>query len=98
MNIAVVVSAMGGKPKTTDLLLDSVRAASTRNSELVEEKLNYILYKHDTCLQTLIDQQQLSSDTAETLKTVIRKDVEDIKDILKTVALMKWKELRLRWV
>lgn len=95
MNIAVVVSAMGGKPKTTDLLLDSVTAASTRNSELVEEKLNYILYKHDICLQTLIEQQQLSSDTAEALKTVIRKDVEDIKDILKTVALMKWKADRI---
>ena len=37
LHLAVVVSAMGGKPKTTDLLLQTVQDAAIRNSEAVED-------------------------------------------------------------
>eukprot|EP00980_Cylindrotheca_fusiformis_P000422 scaffold102_cov103-Cylindrotheca_fusiformis.AAC.4 len=65
--ICVVVSAMGGKPKVTDLLLQSVQAAAQRDTDGVEDVLSMI----------------------------IRSDLNDIRDILKTVALMKWQAQRI---
>ena len=44
-DFAIVVSAMGGKPKTTDLLLGLVEAASTRDDETVALNLNLIKEK-----------------------------------------------------
>lgn len=101
IRLAAVVSAMGGKPKTTDLLLDSIKAAAERNQEQVEEKLSYILHKHTTCLGSLFpgdnDNDNDNHDNIERnrLLQVIRKDIEDIRDILKTVALMKWQAERI---
>jgi aspartokinase/homoserine dehydrogenase 1 len=99
VHLAVVVSAMGGKPKTTDLLLDSVKAAAERNSEAVEEKLAFILQKHQACLASLFAEDEHGGDKddgeCERLMTIIQKDVEDIRDILKTVFLMKWQAARI---
>jgi aspartokinase/homoserine dehydrogenase 1 len=87
-NLAVVVSAMGGKPKVTDLLLDAVTAAANRDENGVNSKLETILTKHFNCLDTLkIESQQL--------KENLQNDISDIRDILKTVALMKWKATRI---
>ena len=98
-HLAIVVSAMGGKPKTTDLLLDSVSAAATRDSSLVSSKLDYILIKHDSCLDALLNMQhcvpQITMEQCQMLKEVIRKDIRDIEDILKTVSLMKWQAERI---
>jgi aspartokinase/homoserine dehydrogenase 1 len=88
--IAVVVSAMGGKPKTTDLLLESVEAAARRDQEEVEGKLQFVLEKHSTCLHDLFDE-----DDKNELLEVVTKDLSDIKDILKTVSLMKWQASRI---
>ena len=92
-NLAVVVSAMGGKPKTTDLLLDSVKLAALRDSETVEKSLAMVLAKHETCLQTLFARDNPAD--GERLLSMIRKDIEDIQDILKTVSLMKWQAQRI---
>jgi len=89
--LAVVVSAMGGKPKTTDLLLKSVEAAARRDDEEVERVLKFVLDKHMTCLKDLFDNDQ---DQKELLQ-VVEKDLEDIHDILKTVSLMKWQASRI---
>jgi len=90
-NLAVVVSAMGGKPKVTDLLLDSVDAAANRDDGMVNEKLNFILEKHSNCLDAL----QIDAAKSQALKENIKNDIDQIRDILKTVALMKWKASRI---
>ncbi len=90
-NIAVVVSAMGGKPKVTDLLLDSVDAAANRDDAKVDEKLNFILEKHFKCLEAL----QIEGSVSQALKDNLKNDIGQIRDILKTVALMKWKASRI---
>jgi bifunctional aspartokinase / homoserine dehydrogenase 1 len=90
LSLAVVVSAMGGKPKTTDLLLGTVEAAANRNNYLVEQDIAIILEKHCKCLDALFER-----DEAASLKTVIHNDLNDIRDILKTVALMKWQAARI---
>jgi bifunctional aspartokinase / homoserine dehydrogenase 1 len=89
-SLAIVVSAMGGKPKTTDLLLDAVKYASQRNNEAVEEALQYVWNKHDACCRGL-----LTPSEAERLIGVIESDIKDIRDVLKTVALMKWQAQRI---
>jgi Aspartokinases len=90
--LAVVVSAMGGKPKVTDLLLESVTAASLRDEQRVQQVLDLILSKHDDCLDAL---EIIQKDRRLELKHRIRKDIDDIRDILKTVSLMKWKAERI---
>ena len=90
LKIAVVVSAMGGKPKTTDLLLSTVEAAAVRDSDKVEAAIATIIEKHFTCLEALF-----SEETQLRIKQHIQKDLDDIRDILKTVALMKWQAARI---
>ena len=90
-HLAVVVSAMGGKPKTTDMLLSSVQAAADRNEDGVNSLLDQILTKHSVCLEEL----DLDSDVSELLKSRILSDLSDIRDILKTVSLMKWQAARI---
>ncbi|KAG7371146.1 bifunctional aspartokinase/homoserine dehydrogenase II [Nitzschia inconspicua] len=91
-HLAVVVSAMGGKPKTTDLLLQSVEAAARRDQPEVENLLQYVLDKHVTCLQNLFPDRD---EDQSNLKAIVQKDLEDIQDILKTVSLMKWQATRI---
>jgi aspartokinase/homoserine dehydrogenase 1 len=94
LNLSVVVSAMGGKPKVTDLLLNSVKAAAERDHEQVEHYLNLVKEKHDTCLQDLFLDQE-DNKQKERLSNNIAKDLMDIRDILKTVSLMKWQASRI---
>ena len=89
--LAVVVSAMGGKPKVTDLLLSSVRAAAVRDEEGVDSLLDQILTKHAAALAEL----DLDAGVSERLKGRIVSDLSDIRDILKTVSLMKWQAARI---
>lgn len=88
--LAVVVSAVGGKPKTTDLLLSTVEAASNRQNDKVDQDIQIILDKHYSCLETLFHPEEATS-----LKAMIERDINDIRDILKTVALMKWQATRI---
>ena len=88
--VAVVVSAMGGKPKTTDLLLATVEASANRDSERTEAIIQQILEKHFTCLD------ELFGETHAHLKETITSDLNDIRDILKTVSLMKWQASRIQ--
>ena len=52
--IAVVVSAMGGKPKVTDMLLDSVHAAANGNMDASGKLLQEIHRKHEVCVGELL--------------------------------------------
>ena len=91
LNLAVVVSAMGGKPKVTDLLLSTVVAAAARKHEEVEDTLQLILNKHTSCIDILFEDLQQRND----LISIIHSDLNDIRDILKTVSLMKWQATRI---
>jgi aspartokinase/homoserine dehydrogenase 1 len=95
LHICVVVSAMGGKPKVTDLLLQSVEAASQRNPKGVEQALNFVLQKHETCLKELCLQDIFQKQDEENFLQKIKSDLNDIRDILKTVSLMKWQAKRI---
>jgi len=94
--IAIVVSAMGGKPKTTDLLLSLVKAASERNESKIQETLNFVISKHYKCIDEL-NLYNNNKDRAEkeAVKQNIKKNINDIKDILKTVSLLKWEAKRI---
>ena len=93
LNLAVVVSAMGGKPKTTDLLLQSVEAAAKRDQEEVDKLLEFVRKKHATCLEELFAGS--SDQDYQDLLQVVETDLNNIRDILKTVALMKWQAQRI---
>ncbi|GMH82745.1 hypothetical protein TL16_g09366 [Triparma laevis f. inornata] len=90
-DFAIVVSAMGGKPKTTDLLLGLVEAASTRDDAAVELNLNLIKDKHMTCLAEC----ELSPAAQERLNGTINDDLKSIQDVLRTVSLMKWNPAKI---
>ena len=91
LHLGCVVSAMGGNPKTTDLLLQTVMFAASREHEKVENVLQQILIKHEECLRDLFH----GSSECERLLNIIERDLHDIRDILKTVALMKWQASRI---
>ena len=92
INIAVVVSAMGGKPKTTDLLLSTVSAAAARDDATVEAAIKRILEKHTICLEILFRDKPGEQSR---LLQLVQQDLRDIQDILKTVSLMKWQAERI---
>lgn len=92
-HLAVVVSAMGGKPKTTDLLLQTVTDAAHRNTERVDAVMHEILAKHDTCVRALFPND--AATCQRLIRDVIEADICDIRDILKTVSLMKWQAARI---
>jgi aspartokinase/homoserine dehydrogenase 1 len=80
-NLAAVVSAMGGNPKVTDLLLSAVQHASTRNTTRWQKSLGLSL------TSTRSEQERLLN--------IIEGDLEEIRDILKTVSIMKWNPERI---
>jgi len=102
INMAVVVSAMGGKPKkTTDLLLEAVEFAARRDDAMVETNLGQVWMKHELCVEQLFpvghDDEGTSSPSSvkRALLDAILQDLEEIRDILKTVSLMKWQAQRI---
>ena len=84
--------AMGGRPKVTDLLLEAVRHASMREHDKVNDQLDIVLEKHSECLKTLFHQEY---DEQERLIKIIKGGLNDIRDVLKTVSLMKWQAERI---
>ena len=90
LSVGVVVSAIGGKPKTTDLLLQTVTLAAERKD--VEPTLQKIIEKHKVCLDELFAED---SDEHDRLMAIIEKDLQNVADILRTVSLMKWKASRI---
>eukprot|EP01038_Epipyxis_sp_PR26KG_P012220 gene12220-16370_t len=84
--IAVVVSAMGGKPKVTDLLLDLVHAAAADRTDEIHDKISQIEKKHLACVQDVLNK---SPSIAEKIMNTISKDLKDISDLLRAVQLMR---------
>lgn len=84
--VAVVVSAMGGKPKVTDLLLDIVHAAAECREEEIRNKMQEVHDKHQQCVNSILHQ---SPDVVDRIMQLIEKDLKDISDLLKAVQLMR---------
>ena len=84
--VAVVVSAMGGKPKVTDLLLDTVHAAAAGRIDEIDEKLNCIFEKHQQCVSDILKDAPA---VAEDIMIHIDQDIKDIRDLLRAVSLMR---------
>ena len=85
-NIAVVVSAMGGKPKVTDLLPDSVHSAARGDMDASDILLQGIHKKHEVCVGDIL---KPSPNVAQHILTKITNDLKDINDLLRAVCLMK---------
>jgi len=84
--IAMVVSAMGGQPKVTDMLLDSVHASASVNEEKRDNLLVAILDKHSVAIKDLLPDHP---NEVERLIRIVQKDLEDIHVILKAVQLLQ---------
>jgi aspartokinase/homoserine dehydrogenase 1 len=79
--IAVVVSAMGGLPKVTDMLLDCVRLSASNNAARVDELLSTLLRKHVDTIHSLI-----TDGRAAELTLMIESNIKDIRDVLRAVS------------
>jgi aspartokinase/homoserine dehydrogenase 1 len=84
--VAVVVSAMGGKPKVTDLLLDLVHSAVVGRKEEIALKMDLIRTKHRECVADILGK---TPEIHQQIMGMIDSDLRDITDLLKAVALMK---------
>lgn len=84
--LAVVVSAMGGKPKVTDLLLELVHAAAARRNDEITAKIAGIRLKHEDCVLSLLPNSPV---TQTRIMQQIDSDLKDISDLLRAVMLMK---------
>jgi bifunctional aspartokinase / homoserine dehydrogenase 1 len=89
--VAVVVSAMGGKPKVTDLLLDMVHAAANHEFSVVDRNKEAIYSKHKTCIEDILGNIQAAdaNSPAKRILSLIENDLKDISDLLRAVALMR---------
>ncbi len=84
--VAVVVSAMGGKPKITDLLLELVHAAAVLNNDAIADKMALIRSKHQDCILELLPG---APEVHRNIMQLIDSDLKDISDLLRAVMLMK---------
>ena len=74
--LAIVVSAMGGSPKVTDLLLNSVAAAAARDDAEIARLLQSIRAKHQTALKDLA---MLTAETRDAIAQRIDADLDDVR-------------------
>jgi aspartokinase/homoserine dehydrogenase 1 len=84
--VAVVVSALGGKPKVTDLLLDLVHAAAAGRKDEINSTLLILKAKHKECVNDVLAK---SPEVAKKILESIDSDIKDILDLLRAVELMK---------
>jgi aspartokinase/homoserine dehydrogenase 1 len=85
--VAMVVSAMGGKPKVTDLLLNAVRDAAAGDMEGAQERLKTIRTKHSTAINTLLAG---NGEKVQEMLDFLDKHLTDIQDLLRAVSLMRF--------
>lgn len=86
-NVMIVVSAMGGTPKVTDVLLDAIDAAARRDTSSVNGALDSIRKKHTEAAQELL--KPGSSDIClEGFLSTLESDLSDIKAMLKSLSIV----------
>lgn len=84
--LGIVVSAMGGKPKVTDMLLDSVAAAAAQDTDLQNKTLDAVYEKHVAALEGL---ELLPASVRASIRAQIEKDLDDVRNLLKAIQVMR---------
>jgi aspartokinase/homoserine dehydrogenase 1 len=92
--LAVVVSAMGGKPKVTDLLIETVSLAAAGELDAAKAILAQIRAKHEAAMGELFVEPVHAAEAA-TLARELHADLADIEHLLRAVSLMRAKDQRL---
>ncbi|KAF0696008.1 Aste57867_13221 [Aphanomyces stellatus] len=82
--IAVVVSAMGGKPKVTDLLISLVELAKTGQLDAITSIVQNILRKHEDAMAEL-----LPPAVAAPILASIHADLKTLEELLKAISIMR---------
>ncbi len=83
--VAVVVSAIGGNPKVTDLLLQAIDLAATSGFESARGIVDGLCEKHIEYIKELC----IPWNEAETIIKDMKTDIENIQHVLKVVSLFK---------
>ncbi|EQC28583.1 hypothetical protein SDRG_13659 [Saprolegnia diclina VS20] len=82
--IAVVVSAMGGKPKVTDLLISLVELAKTKQTSTIQAIVDQIEAKHAAAVAEL-----LPPDVGDAILVQIRQDLATLQELLHAISIMR---------
>ncbi|TMW67131.1 hypothetical protein Poli38472_012247 [Pythium oligandrum] len=82
--IAVVVSAIGGKPKVTDLLIGLLTLAKERKTEDIERILETIRQKHRQVIAAL-----LPTDVGQAIEDAIESDIKRLSELLRAISIMR---------
>ena len=89
--MAVVVSAMGGKPKVTDLLLRMVTSAEQQNQVEYERVCKLLIEKHVKAIHEMLPESKWAA-----LENEISSGVQLLKEVLRAVYLTKYSDIRTR--
>lgn len=92
--LAVVVSAMGGKPKVTDLLIETVSLAAAGRHKEARAVLAQIRAKHDAAMLELFEAPEHAAER-QALSAELARDLNDVDHLLRAVSLMRAKDQRL---
>lgn len=82
--IAVVVSAIGGKPKVTDLLISLLSLAKQRKSQECDVILDMIRDKHHKVIAEL-----LPDDIGKPIEEAIDADLKRLSELLRAISIMR---------
>ncbi|KAJ0395541.1 hypothetical protein P43SY_003009 [Pythium insidiosum] len=82
--IAVVVSAIGGKPKVTDLLISLLELAKERRASECDAILATIREKHRAVIATL-----LPADVGAPIEAAIEADITRLSELLRAISIMR---------
>ncbi|OQS00167.1 bifunctional aspartokinase/homoserine dehydrogenase [Thraustotheca clavata] len=82
--IAVVVSAMGGKPKVTDLLISLVELAKTKQTQEIQSIIDSIEKKHAEAVAELLPKA-----VGDEIMAQIRHDLNTLQELLHAISIMR---------
>lgn len=82
--VAVVVSAIGGKPKVTDLLIGLLSLAKQRKSGECDAVLDLIREKHHKVITEL-----LPPDVGQPIEDAINADLQRLSELLRAISIMR---------
>ncbi|KAG8461629.1 hypothetical protein KFE25_001247 [Diacronema lutheri] len=92
--LAIVVSAMGGKPKVTDLLIDTVGLAAAGQHDDAHAVLAQVRAKHEAAMAELFAEPAHAAERAA-LGADLAHDLDDVAHLLRAVSLLRAADQRL---
>lgn len=82
--VAVVVSAIGGKPKVTDLLIGLLSLAKQRKPQECDAVLDVIREKHHKVIA-----ETLPADVGQPIEDAINADLKRLSELLRAISIMR---------